>query len=67
MPVKRVATWVAVVFFIAMAIALTFPGIIPFNTIRPFIFGLPFIFAWYVMWILGALCVFFFIDRVFRE
>ena len=64
---KRVATWTAIVYFIAMAIALTFPGIIPFNTIRPFVFGIPFVFAWYILWILGALSVFFFLDKVFRE
>lgn len=64
---KRAATWIAIVYFIAMAIALTFPGIMPFNTIRPFILGIPFVFAWYIFWILGALSVFVFLDRVFRE
>ena len=64
---KRTAMWVAIVYFVAMAIALTFPGIIPFNTIRPFIFGVPFVFAWYIAWLLGALCVFGFLDKVFRE
>jgi hypothetical protein len=64
---KRAAAWTAIVYFIAMAIALTFPGIIPFNTIRPFVFGIPFVFAWYILWILGALSVFVFLDKVFRE
>ena len=64
---KHVATWIAILYFIAMAIALTFPGIIPFNTVRPFIFGIPFVFAWFLIWILGALCVFAFLDKVFRE
>jgi len=64
---KRAATWTAIVYFIAMAIALTFPGINPFNTIKPFVFGIPFVFAWYILWILGALCVFGFLDKVFRE
>ena len=64
---KRAATGTAIVYFIAMAIALTFPGINPFNTIKPFVFGIPFVFAWYILWILGALCVFGFLDKVFRE
>jgi hypothetical protein len=64
---KRTAAWIAILYFIAMAVALTFPGIIPFNTIRPFVFGIPFVFAWYIAWLLGALCVFGFLDKVFRE
>ncbi len=64
---KRTATWIAVVYFVAMAIVLTFPGVIPFNSIRPLVLGVPFIFAWYIAWVIGALCVFGFLDKVFRE
>ena len=64
---KRTASWIAIVYFIAMAIALTFPGITPFNTVRPMVFGIPFVFAWFIGWVLGALCVFGFLDKVFRE
>jgi len=64
---KRVAKWVAIVYFIAMAVALTFPGITPFNTIHPYVLGVPFVFAWYVLWILGALTVFAVLDRLYRE
>lgn len=64
---KRTAAWIAIVFFSAMTVALTFPGIAPFNTIRPFILGIPFVFAWYIIWILGALSVLFYLDKVFRE
>ncbi len=64
---KRTANRIAVVYFIAMAIALTFPGITPFNTIRPMILGIPFVFAWYILWILGALSVFAFLDKVYRD
>ncbi len=64
---KRVAVWVAVVYFIAMAVALTFPGVIPFNTIRPFILGVPFVFSWYLFWIVGALLVFLFLHRTFGK
>jgi len=64
---KRKAAWIAIIYFTAMAIALTFPGVIPFNTIRPFVFGIPFVFAWYIIWLLRALCVFGFLDKVYRE
>jgi len=64
---RRTANYIAFVYFIAMAIALTFPGITPFNTIRPFVFGVPFVFAWYLMWILGALLVFTFLHWVYSK
>lgn len=64
---KRTAAWIAIIYFIAMAVALTFPGIAPFNTVRPFVLGIPFVFAWFILWILGALCVFGFLDKVYRE
>lgn len=46
-------------YFVCMAAAVTFPGVRPFNSIRPFILGLPFSFAWVVGWVLGAGVVFF--------
>jgi hypothetical protein len=55
--VKRVAVVVAVVYFIAMTVATTFPGLTLANRIRPFILGLPFTFAWFTFWIVGALIV----------
>ena len=64
---KRAATLVAFGYFAAMAVALTFPGITPFNTIRPLVFGVPFVFAWYLCWILGALLIFVLLYWVFNE
>ena len=64
---KRTLTWAAVVYFCLMAVALTFPGIRPFNAIRPFVLGIPFVFAWYIMWILGALVVFAILYRAFGK
>jgi len=64
---RRTAKYIAFVYFIAMAIALTFPGITPFNTIRPFVFGVPFVFTWYLMWILGALLVFTLLHRAYSK
>ena len=54
---KRLMISVAIVYILAMAVALTFPGLDPFNTIEPRILGLPFVFAWYLFWIVGAFVV----------
>lgn len=64
---RRVAKYIAFVYFTAMAIALTFPGITPFNTIRPFVLGVPFVFTWYVIWILGALLVLTLLHRAYSK
>lgn len=64
---KRIATYVAIVYFVAMALAVSFPGITPFNTIRPYVLGVPFVFVWYLCWILGSLLVFTFLYAVFDE
>ena len=47
----------AFVYFIAMAFAMTYPGYVPANRIRPFVFGLPFSLFWQVLWITGAIVV----------
>ena len=52
-----------VVFFAVYAIVLTYPGALPFNRIRPFIFGLPFAFAWVLLWVVLAFFVFAILDR----
>lgn len=54
----------AAVYFVLMAIAVTFPGVRPFNTIRPMILGLPFSFAWVVGWVIGAGVVFYLVYLV---
>lgn len=38
-------------FFILYAVAVTWPGAVPFNRVRPFVFGLPFSMAWAALWI----------------
>ena len=60
------ARWLAAVYFVAMAVALTFPGVAPFNSARPFILGVPFVFAWYLAWIAGALVAFLALFRASR-
>jgi len=56
---RRAARVFAAVYFTLMAVAVTFPGVRPFNTIRPMVLGLPFSFAWSVGWVIGAGIVFF--------
>lgn len=54
---RRVSRWVVALYFVAMTAAVTYPGIILFNRVRPFVLGIPFVFAWYLGWIGGALVV----------
>ncbi len=44
----------AIGYFVLMAVAVTYPGYLPFARIRPFILGLPFALFWQVAWICGA-------------
>ncbi len=53
---RTVAT-LAVGYFLAMAIALTYPGYLPANRIRPLVFGLPFSLFWQMLWISGSIAV----------
>ena len=53
---RTVAT-LAVCYFLAMAIALTYPGYLPANRIRPLVFGLPFSLFWQMLWISGSIAV----------
>jgi len=53
----RVVPAFGIAYFVAMAVFLTYPGYVPFDRIRPFVFGLPFSLFWQVMWICGAVLV----------
>ena len=64
---KRTVTALAALYFVAMGIGITFPGIIPFNRIRPLIFGIPFVFAWVLVWVAGSLIVFYALYRVYER
>lgn len=63
---KRTTHVIAWIYFVTMAVAVTFPGVRPFNTIRPFVLGLPFAFAWPVLWVMGAALVFYLVHRAHR-
>lgn len=47
----RNARRLLVIFFAFYTLALTFPGMIPFNRVHPFVFGLPFSIFWVTLWV----------------
>lgn len=53
----RLVPALAIAFYLAMAVAVTYPGYVPFNRIRPFVLGLPFSLFWQVLWISSAVFV----------
>jgi hypothetical protein len=54
---KRLVPTLAVAFYLAMVFFVTYPGYVPFNHIRPFVFGLPFSLFWQVLWITSSIFV----------
>jgi hypothetical protein len=60
---RRAARILFVCFFLAYAGAVTWPGLLPFNRVRPFVLGLPFSFAWVALWIVLGFLVFLTVDR----
>ena len=47
----RLRRTLVIAFFLVYAIAVTFPGVVPFNRIFPLVLGLPFVLAWYAGWV----------------
>jgi TRAP-type C4-dicarboxylate transport system permease small subunit len=60
----RTARVLTVLFFMAYAVVLTWPGTIPFNRFRPQVLGLPFSFFWVGLWVAMAAVVLFGLHRV---
>lgn len=54
-------------YFVSMLISVTWPGLLPFARVEPFILGLPFSLAWIAAWIAGSVIVLFLLDRVERR
>jgi hypothetical protein len=54
----------ATIFFILFVLAVTWPGMIPFNRIEPLVFGLPFSMFWPACWVFGSFLVLVLVDRV---
>lgn len=59
----RPVTLFAFAYFIAMTIACTFPFLNLVTRVRPFVFGVPFMMAWFAGWVIGALFVFLMLYR----
>jgi hypothetical protein len=51
-------------FLILFAIAVTWPGMVPFNRIHPLILGLPFSMAWIALWVVLSFLVLLLVDRL---
>lgn len=49
-------------FFLLYAVAVTYPGVVPFNRAFPLVGGLPFVLAWYAGWVVLAGLVLFLYD-----
>ncbi len=60
---RRNARILGVVFFLANVVAVTWPGLVPFNRVRPFVLGMPFVMVWLTGWIVAAMVVLLVIDR----
>ncbi|HKJ02184.1 MAG TPA: hypothetical protein VJ997_07005 [Longimicrobiales bacterium] len=63
----RTARFLAGAYLILMAVAVTWPGMVPFARIRPMVLGLPFSFFWPAAWIAMAVPVLYGLDRVERR
>ena len=53
----------ATAYFVAYAVAVTWPGMLPFNRVRPTVLGLPFAMVWVALWIAGSGLVLWALDR----
>jgi uncharacterized membrane protein YidH (DUF202 family) len=60
----RSARTLAAVFLVLFAVAVTWPGILPFNRVEPKILGLPFSMVWVALWVTLCALVLWFVDRV---
>ena len=63
----RTARLLAAGYMILMAVAVTWPGTVPFARIHPMVLGLPFSFFWPAAWVAGALPVLWGLDRLERR
>ena len=60
----RVARWSTGAFFLLFVLAVTWPGMLPFNQVRPLVLGLPFSMFWIALWVFLSFLVLLFLDRV---
>ena len=55
--------WAVASFFLAYAAAVTWPGALPFNRIRPLVLGMPLSMAWVAAWLVLAFLALLLLDR----
>lgn len=55
--------WGVALFFLAYAGAVTWPGAVPFNRIRPLILGMPLSMVWVALWLVLAFVALLLLDR----
>ena len=60
----KAARAMATVYFLLTLYFVTWPGLVPFARIEPYVLGLPFSMAWIAAWIAGSVVVLFLLDRV---
>lgn len=53
----RLVPVLAISYYVAMLIFMTYPGYVPFSRVRPFVLGMPFALFWQVLWVSGAVAV----------
>lgn len=53
---------VVVVFFLLYTVAVTWPGMVPFNRIRPLVLGLPLSLVWPALWIVAGCALLFLLE-----
>ena len=51
-------------FFILFVVAVTWPGMIPFNRIQPLVLGLPFSMFWIALWVFSSFLVLVVVDKI---
>jgi hypothetical protein len=62
-----IVRWVrgaAAAFFLLFLLAVTWPGMLPFNRIEPLVLGLPFSMVWIALWVLASFFVLVLVDRI---
>lgn len=60
----RTARLLTGAYLVLMAVAVTWPGMVPFARFEPQVLGLPFAFFWVAAWIALAVPVLWVLDRV---
>lgn len=51
-------------FFLLFVLAVTWPGMLPFNRIHPLVAGLPFSMFWISLWVIASFLVMLVVDQV---